>query len=62
MFATSMVALLPVTQSTPQMIDDRVPLPWLLRTRTAHSRAPGATPTTPFASSLAAIVPATCVP
>jgi hypothetical protein len=33
-----------------------------LRIRTAHSRTPGATPTTPHVLSLAPTVPATCVP
>src|SRR5262245_48546130 len=36
-----------VAQSTPQMTLDHEPLPVLSRTRTAHRRAPGATPTTP---------------
>src|SRR4051794_9534131 len=68
MLATSIVrgpfgeSLNPVTQSMPQMIPERVPLPWLFSTRTAQRRAPGATPTTPTPLSLAAIVPATCVP
>src|SRR3989344_9091778 len=51
-----------VTKSSPQMTDDHVPEPELLRTRTAHSLASGATPTTPRELSAAAIVPATCVP
>ena len=51
-----------VTQSTPQITDDQLPLPVSSRTRTAHSRAPGATPTTPCPSSSAAAVPATWVP
>src|SRR3989344_636095 len=51
-----------VTKSIPQMTVDHVPLPELFRTRTAHSFASGATPTTPAPLSSAAIVPATCVP
>src|SRR5688572_31888556 len=62
MLATSIVDALAVTQSIPQITEDQVPLPLLSRTRTAHSRAPGATPTTPAPSSLAAAVPATWVP
>src|ERR671938_935576 len=53
---------LAVTQSMPHTTVDVVPEPDELRTRTAQSRAPGTIPTTPFASSLAAIVPETWVP
>ena len=51
-----------VTQSTPQSTLEVVPVPAFPRTRTDQSGAPGATPTTPVASSFAASVPATCVP
>ena len=62
MLATSMVAACAVTQSMPQMIDDHDPAPCEVSTRTAHSRAPGATPTTPLPLSRAPTVPATWVP
>src|SRR3990172_9470010 len=55
-------AALTVTQSAPQMTEDHVPEPALFNTRTAYRGAPGATPTTPIPSSLAATVPATWVP
>src|SRR6187200_1435253 len=50
------------TQSRPQTYQDSSPYPSSLRILTAHSRAPGATPTTPNVLSRAATVPATCVP
>src|SRR6266545_1898738 len=56
------LAALLVTQSMPQMTEDHVPEPALFSTRTEYSGAPGATPTTPTPLSLAATVPATCVP
>ena len=62
MLATSILAALRVTQSTPQMRLDQEPEPEALSTRTAQSRAPGATPTTPVALSRAAAMPATWVP
>src|SRR5919108_3696789 len=62
MFATSMVLALAVTQSMPQTICEVAPEPAEFSTLTAHRRAPGATPTTPLASSLAAAIPATWVP
>jgi hypothetical protein len=51
-----------VTQSIPQMIQDQEPVAAAPRTFTDQIRAPGATPTTPSALSIAPIVPATCVP
>src|SRR3712207_730102 len=59
MLTTSIVSRCLYTQSSPQITDDHVPLPSLLKTLTAQSRAPGATPTTPARLSLAAMVPAT---
>src|SRR3954453_14712187 len=38
------------------------PSPLSLRMRTPHTRAPGATPTTPMPLSSAPTIPATCVP
>src|ERR671920_621858 len=55
MFATALAPRFEVTQLMPLMIQLHCPLPWQLRTRTAWIAAPGATPTTPLASSLAAI-------
>src|SRR6266550_178635 len=49
-------------QSRPQTYEESRPTPLSLRILTAHSRTPGATPTTPVALSIAPIVPATCVP
>jgi hypothetical protein len=46
----------------PLMTDDQEPLPAQFRTLIACRRIPGATPTTPFASSFAPIVPATWLP
>src|SRR6266487_1432083 len=58
MLATSILPALGVTQSTPQMTLDQEPAPEASSTRTAQSRAPGATPTTPHKSvNLAAPVP-----
>ena len=51
-----------VTKSIPQMMSERFANPCLLSTRTAHSRAPGAMPTTPRALSFAPTIPATAVP
>jgi hypothetical protein len=62
MLATSILPALGVTQSTPQMTLDQEPAPEASSTRTAQSRAPGATPTTPVALSRAAAMPATWVP
>src|SRR5215213_6615829 len=62
MLTTSIVSRWAYTQSSPQITDDQLPLPLLSRTLTAHSRAPGATPTTPRRLSLAAMVPETWVP
>jgi hypothetical protein len=55
------LAFSPASQSMPATI---APSGQLLvgQTFTAYSGAPGATPTTPTPSSIAAIVPATCVP
>src|SRR6266536_300557 len=58
MLATSILPALRVTQSTPQMTFDHEPAPEASSTRTAHSPAPGATPTTPVALSRAAAMPA----
>src|SRR3954453_11470062 len=49
-------------QSSPHTYHERSPAPLELRMRTAHSRTPGATPTTPQVLSFAPTVPATCVP
>lgn len=62
MLATSILPALRVTQSTPQIMLDHEPEPEASSTRTAHSRAPGATPTTPMPLSRAAAIPATWVP
>lgn len=51
-----------VTQSIPQTIWEVDPDPAAFSTFTAHTRAPGATPTTPMSLSRAAAVPATCEP
>jgi hypothetical protein len=58
-FATSITPAFAVTQSSPQMSWATVPDPPELNTRTEWILAPGATPTTPMALSLAPIVPAT---
>jgi hypothetical protein len=58
----SLFASLPVTQSMPQMAEEKVPDPSQLSTLTDHRRAPGAAPTVPISLSSAAAVPATCVP
>ena len=50
------------THSSAQTIHDSQLVPCSGNTRSAHSRAPGATPTTPMPLSLAAAMPATCVP
>jgi hypothetical protein len=39
MLATSMVEAWAVTQSTPQMMEDQVPAPWLSSTRTRNPPA-----------------------
>jgi hypothetical protein len=49
-------------QSRPQMYQEIRPYPSSLRILTPQTRAPGATPTTPIALSIAPTVPATCVP
>ena len=54
MLATSIVPAWAVTQSIPQMIDEIRPAAVASSTRTAHSRAPGATPTTPIVVVLGA--------
>ncbi len=60
-FTTSMPPLR-TTQSSPAMNHDMLPLPASPMTLTPQTRAPGAVPTTPVPLSLAATVPATCVP
>src|SRR5918994_143600 len=62
MLATSIVLAFAVTQSMPHMTEEVFPRALLLRTFTDHRRAPGAVPTTPAVSSLAAADPATWVP
>src|SRR5213075_2687825 len=64
MFATLMPRLGPfaATQSRPQITHELRPVPAALSTFTAYSGVLGATPTTPLASSLAPMVPATCEP
>ena len=51
-----------VTQSIPHAIHEIRLEPEAVKTRTDHSRAPGATPTTPRSLSSAPTIPATCVP
>ncbi len=51
-----------VIQSRPHTYHEISPLPPEFRIRTAHSRTPGATPTTPAPLSMAPTMPATCVP
>src|SRR2546426_5450229 len=61
-FVGSLSLRVEVAQSIPQSTLDRLPEPFLVRTLTAQSRAPGATPTTPILLSSAPIIPATFVP
>src|SRR5918993_21163 len=50
------------TQSIPHRSLLSLPAPFLLNTRTDQMRAPGAAPATPKLLSIAAAIPATCVP
>src|SRR3954453_15108107 len=59
MLTTSIVDACVVTQSRAAMMPEIEPLPVEPRTLTAHSRTPGATPTTPKVLSSAPAVPAT---
>ena len=62
MFATAGLIAFAVTQSMPLITPEYEPEPLQPSTLTPVTGAPGATPTTSEALSLAAIVPATCVP
>ena len=62
MLTTSISPARAVTQSIPAISEVRNPVPSSPSTFTDHTRAPGATPTTPYPLSSAAAIPATWVP